>query len=109
MFHYNTLSQNLTKQMDRVGTAIGVSHPPALFDALVAKATFKSMKENAALSAPGAVGGLFKDPSVFFHSGKGQKWKGKLSDAEVERYNIKIAELLDIDDISYIETGQPSL
>lgn len=109
LFHYDTLSKNLSAQMGRIAQAIGVSHAPDIFEALVAKATFKSMKANAHLSAPGAVGGLFKDPTVFFHSGKGQKWKGKLSDTEVGRYNERIAELLDGDAIHYLETGHPKL
>jgi aryl sulfotransferase len=107
MFHYNTMSQNLHKQMEHVAQAIGVSHNDALFETLVSKATFKSMKANALLSAPGAAGGLFKDPSVFFHSGTGQKWKGKLSETEIGHYRTKISELLDSDDVDYIETGQP--
>ncbi len=107
MFHYETLTKNLYSQMERIAQAIGASPKPELFAVLVAKATFKSMKANAHLTAPGAAGGLFKDPSVFFHSGTGQKWKGKLNESEIDLYNKRIAELLNSDDVSYIETGPP--
>ena len=91
--------------MERIAQAIGVSQPPELFEALIAKATFKSMKANAHLRAPGAVGGLFAAPSVFFHSGTGQKWKGKLTETEIGQYNTRMTELLETDDIYYLETG----
>ena len=105
MFHYNMLSNDLNGQMQRVAEAIGAVHSPEMFDRLVAKATFKSMKENALLTAPGINGGLYKNPSAFFHSGVGKKWVGRLSDAQVKDYNEAIASLLEEDDIGYLETG----
>ena len=105
MFHYETLSSDLHRQMQRVAKAIGASHSPELFEELVAKATFKSMKANALLTAPGVRGGLYKDPSSFFYSGEGHKWVGKLNEAQIAGYNIKIATLLNENDIRYLETG----
>ncbi len=107
LFHYNTLSRDLSGEMQRVAAAIGVSHPREVFEALVLAATFKSMKANAALTAPGAKGGLYKDndPSVFFNSGKGRKWEGKLDAAQIGAYDRKIATLLDPADVRYLETG----
>ena len=105
MFHYATMSHDLHGQMQRVAAAIGVSHPPELFDKLVAKATFKSMKSNALLTAPGIAGGLYKDPSAFFNSGKGRKWEGKLNAVQLADYNARIATLLSIEDVRYLETG----
>lgn len=105
MFHYNTMSNDLHGQMQRVATAIGVSHPPELFEKLVAKATFKSMKANAHLTAPGVKGGLFKDPSSFFNSGKGRKWEGKLNAIQIADYNARIATLLGARDLRYLELG----
>ncbi len=105
MFHYATLSDDLHGQMQRVAAAIGASHPPELFDKLVAKATFKSMKSNAVLTAPGGAGGLYKDPSAFFNSGKGRKWEGKLNEAQITDYNAKIATFLNVKDVRYLETG----
>lgn len=109
MFHYETLSQDLHGQMERVASAIGVSHPPELFEKLVEKATFKSMKKNAARTAPGAVGGLYKDPGAFFNSGKGRKWERKLDAHQLAAYDAKIASMLDVADIRYLETGVRSV
>ncbi len=105
MFHYETLSSDLHGQMQRVATAIGASHPPELFAKLVFKATFKSMKANALLAAPGVKGGLFKDPSSFFYSGKGRKWEGKLNVQQIANYNAKMATLLNVKDVRYLEAG----
>ena len=107
LFHYDGMSADLHGEMQRVADAIGVSHPPQLFDRLVAKATFKSMKANAAFTAPGAKGGLFENPSVFFNSGVGRKWEGKLSAGEVARYDAKIATMLRATDVRLLETGHP--
>ena len=105
MFHYQTMSNDLHGQMQRVASAIGVSHPPKLFDRLVSKATFESMKADAHLTAPGAKGGLYYDPSAFFNSGRGRKWVGKLNEVQIADYNAKIASELSADDVRYIETG----
>lgn len=105
MFHYDTLSHDLHGQMHRVASAIGVSHPPELFGKLVEKATFKSMKANAELTAPGAIGGLYNDPSAFFNSGKGRKWEGKLDAVQLTAYDAKIASILNGADVRYLETG----
>lgn len=105
MFHYDTMSNDLHGQMQRVATAIGVSHPPEIFEKLVGKATFKSMKANALRTAPGVKGGLYKDPSAFFNSGQGRKWESKLNDAQIADYNAKIAALLSAEDIRYLEAG----
>lgn len=105
LFHYQTTSQDLAGQMQRVADAIGVSHAPDLFAQLVEKATFKSMKENAAFTAPGAKGGLFKDPTLFFNSGTGGKWVGKLDAQQIAAYDAKIATLLEPQDVRYLETG----
>jgi hypothetical protein len=82
-----------------------VSHPPELFDRLASKATFKSMKADAHLTAPGAKGGLYHDPSSFFNSGKGRKWIGKLNETQTAEYTAKIAVELSVDEVRYIETG----
>ena len=105
MFHYDKLSSDLNGQMQRVAKAIGVSHSQKLFERLVVKATFKSMKANAVLTAPGVKGGLYKDPSSFFHSGKGRKWEGKLNDEQIAQYNATMATLLNADDVRYLEAG----
>lgn len=106
MFHYATMSRDLHGQMQRVADAIGVSHPSDLFERLVAKATFKSMKENAHVTAPGAAGGIWDDPSTFFNSGQGRKWEGKLNEAQIGEYAARIAALLSVEDVRYLETGE---
>ncbi|MEP3944450.1 sulfotransferase domain-containing protein [Ascidiaceihabitans sp.] len=106
LFHYATLSQDLSGQMRRIAKALNISHPDALFDALVEKATFKSMKANALKTAPGAKGGLYKDPNAFFNSGQGRKWDGILDAHQLARYRRRVANLLAPDDVIYLETGQ---
>ena len=105
MFHSDNMSNDLHGQMQRVASAIGVSHSPDLFEKLVSKATFKSMKANAHLTAPGSKGGLYKDPSSFFNSGKGRKWEGKLDEHQIAAYNAKIASMLSVEDVRYLERG----
>lgn len=105
MFHYDTLSSDLHAQMQRVAIAIGAPHSPELFKKLVVKATFRSMKANALLSAPGVKGGLYKNPRSFFYSGKGKKWESKLSEQQIAKYNTKISTLLNAKDVRYLETG----
>lgn len=106
MFHYATMSQNLEGEMTRVADAIGVSHPPAVFEQLVDAASFSSMKANAHRTAPGAKGGLYKDPSAFFNSGSSRKWEDKLNAAQIAAYEAKIATLLSPQNVLYLETGE---
>jgi aryl sulfotransferase len=106
MFHYDTMTNNLHGEMQRVAAAIGASYPSELFEKLVAKATFKSMKANAKRTAPGVRGGLYKDPSAFFNSGLGRKWESKLNEEQISNYSTKIATLLSAEDVKYLETGE---
>lgn len=105
MFHYDTLSSDLNGQMQRVAKALGISHSPKLFEKLAVKATFQNMKLNAVLTAPGVKGGLYKDPSSFFHSGMGRKWEGKLNEEQMAQYDDTMASLLNAEDVRYLETG----
>lgn len=105
LFHYAAMSRDLPGEMQRIARALDITYPAALFAQLVEKATFKSMKANVTLTAPGVKGGLYKDPGAFFHSGQGRKWEGILDDAQIARYNARMAELLAPEDVRYLETG----
>jgi hypothetical protein len=49
--------------------------------------TFKSMKANAEIMAPGGSQGIWKDTCKFFHKGTNKRWQGMLTDEQVAAYD----------------------
>eukprot|EP01084_Bolivina_argentea_P055564 101835_1 len=49
---------------------------------------------------------VFKDGGAsFFHKGTNERWKGKLTDDQINQYKILAARYLDDDGIKWLETG----
>ena len=77
----------------------------AIWPDLVEGVTFKSMKANAGVMAPGATAGLWKDTSNFFHKGTNRRWEGVLSDDQIRRYRELAKSKLDPDLEVWLEHG----
>lgn len=105
IFHYQNLTNDLFSEMLRVAHVLDLDYSPGEFEKLVKEATFPAMKEKAHIRAPGVKGGLFESPRDFFHSGKGRKWEGILSNHEIAAYKDRMSSVLHSNDISLFEYG----
>lgn len=104
-FHYADLTRDPAYAIRRYAGAMGLSPSDALIDEITAATAFTSMK-NVTQKTQGTSGaGAFKDMAGFFHSASSNKWVGRLSDAEVEAYNTKFAEIARPSEVAWLENG----
>jgi aryl sulfotransferase len=103
--HYADMLRDLDGAMARVARHIGISHPPDVMAALVAAATFDSMKSNADRFAPSAGRDFWRSDAAFFDSATSSKWEGKLSDADLAAYDARMSSMLTPEERQWLEWG----
>lgn len=105
LFHYADLTRDLVGAFDRIGRILGISHPPQLMRTLTEAATFDAMKARASRFAPAGGEGFWKDDADFFDSGTSKKWLGRLTDADLARYDAVMKAALRSDERLWLEEG----
>lgn len=110
--HYADLKADLEGQMRRLAGLLDIDVPEGKWPALVKAATFDSMKSNAAMTAPDADQGVWRNDGQFFNKGSNQQWRGVLSDENLRLYDELSrtrypADLLDWLEQGSLEVGYP--
>jgi aryl sulfotransferase len=72
---------------------------------LVEAATFGSMKANADRFVPASGKGIWHRDDAFFDSASSNKWKGRLSEADLTAYDKTISRELSPDERAWLEWG----
>ena len=96
MLHYADLQADLEGEMRRLAKRLGVTVPEDRWPALVAAATFPSMRARAIELAPNAgAAPVWKDTTDFFHRGESGQWRELVGDDAMDRYDACVRELTD--------------
>jgi len=103
--HYEDLLKDLDGEMRRVSAYLDIPVNEALWPSLVEGMTFKSMKANADIMAPGGSQGAWKDTSKFFHRGTNKQWHAVLTDAQVAAYDALAQRQLGKELAHWLEFG----
>ncbi len=74
--------------------AAGIEAGAELIDQVAAATAFGAMKARAVEYAPVGGTGYWKSDAGFFDSASSGKWEGKLSPAEIDLFNTRLAELV---------------
>jgi len=105
LLHYRDLKSDLSAKMHRVADFLGIDVPDALWDDVVERCTFESMRENGEQIGPidtmfegGAKGFIFK--------GTNGRWRDILTDDEVARYQKRASECLAVEAVEWLEHGR---
>ncbi|MEM7724313.1 MAG: sulfotransferase domain-containing protein [Pseudomonadota bacterium] len=94
VLHYADMMADRAGAVARLAQAAGIT-PDAEVMAAVTEATgFEAMKARATEYAPGGGTGLWQSDTDFFAKGGTGNWAGVLSDAQVARYQARMAELV---------------
>lgn len=102
-FHYADLSADLPARIRDYAAAIGRQPTDALVEQIAEAASFGAMKETTRRHDDGE--GAFKVQHAFFDSAASNKWKGRLSKAEISAYRARMAELTTPEHIRFLEDG----
>ncbi|HZQ84342.1 MAG TPA: sulfotransferase domain-containing protein [Acidimicrobiales bacterium] len=105
LFHYGDLLADLPGQVRRLGAELAIDVTDERVAEIVAAAEFDRMKENAAALAPETDVKLWLDDQAFFHKGTSGQWRDLLDDADVERYEKRVAGLAPPDLAAWAHTG----
>lgn len=92
LFHYADLSADLDSQMRRLAARLGISVPESVWPELVTAARFAAMRDRARRLAPDP-SGVLKDSTAFFRQGRSGSGRQLLTDAELDRYASRVAQL----------------
>lgn len=105
MFHYADLSRDLSGQINRIASILGIDLSPDLLASITEGAQFSTMKANAVRIGNSAGPTIFRDKAEFFSMGSSNKWEKQLSQDEVKMYQDRIAELLPAENVYWLENG----
>lgn len=105
-FHYADLSRDLRGQAGRYAQALGIKASDRLLDEIASSASFSAMKQTTRALQPAVPRGAFVEEHKFFDSATSEKWKGRLSDAELKAYRSRIAACATPSEIAYLESAQ---
>lgn len=103
--HYTDLLVDLDGQMRRISKWLDIDIDEAVWPSLVASATFASMKQRHRLTAPAVTHELWKDSSKFFHAGRNGRWRGVLTDDDLQLYQDVTSRSLTADAARWLEEG----
>lgn len=103
--HYADMTRDLEGAVARLAAHTGLTQPPEVMAAIVAGATFDSMKANAARFAPSAGQGFWRSDAGFFDSARSNKWDGVLTGDDLAAYAAKVDALLTPAERRWLEWG----
>jgi hypothetical protein len=94
LFHFADLEADLDAEMRRLAAVLHIPVRDGTWPSLVSAATFDHMRARADELAPQVtVADFWHDPSRFFHRGGSGQWRAIVSDADMPRYDARVAQL----------------
>jgi aryl sulfotransferase len=103
--HYNDLLADLEGEMRRIAAFCGIEVSEELWPQVVERCCLDEMRKDASKSQAmdlGFVGGA----DSFFYKGSNGRWRGVLTDEELERYERRVAEVLSAEAAQWLEHGR---
>ncbi len=105
--HYAELSRDLPGQVRRLAGIMGMNIDDRMVAGISQAGSFGSMKDNARrLSQTPGFTSVFRDFAQFFSSGTSNKWEGKLTEAEMARYDARMAGMVTPAERMWLEHGR---
>jgi hypothetical protein len=102
MLHYDDLRTDLDRQMRALAVKLDIEVAEDRWSDLVEAATFEQMRGNAGTLAPNTDVAIWHDNAQFFHCGTSGQWRALLDDADLRRYDERVAQIVDRDLAAWI-------
>lgn len=93
LFHYSDLLTDLPGQIRRLAGVLDLEVSDERLATLAERATFAVMKERAEQVAPNSDDGIWRNTGDFFRSGTSGQWRSAFDEANLRRYEERVAEL----------------
>jgi len=109
-FHYADMVADLSGTVRRMARILGMDDTAPLIDEIVDGTSFAKLKKKAVEADKGSEKPDFYLGAKFFNSGTSNKWEGRLSEAELAAFDVRMRELLPEDQIAWLlwgAKGQP--
>jgi hypothetical protein len=106
LFHYADLTADLTGELLRLGRVLGILCSVERARELASEASLARMRERSADVTPSALLGMWKDARAFFRSGGTGEWRERLSAADLEAYDARVAQLVGPDLAAWAHGGR---
>lgn len=107
LLHYDDLLTDLEGQMRALADRLGITVPERLWPALANAASFDEMRARAALTAPNAHDGFWRDNERFFNRGTNGQWRDLLDSDDLERYRVRANAIGPGDIVNWVHQGWP--
>lgn len=103
--HFSDLKAGMPAEIRKLAEFLEIPIRPDKWDAILEHCSFEYMKENASKSTP--LGGMFWDGGAksFIHKGINGRWRDKLTDADIEKYERMAEEELGEACARWLATG----
>ena len=108
LVHYADLLADLDGEMRRIAEFLDVDVPAALWSGAVERCSFEAMRTDHA-SSPRLQKNFSAGATSFFNEGTNGRWRGLLTEAQLQRYDDLVREFLPDDAATWLEHGSLAL
>ena len=93
LVHYADLTRDLAGEMRRLADRLAIEVPERVWPRLVEAATFERMRQRSTDLVPDERLGIMHSHAAFFRRGESGGWRTVLTDADLARYDERLAAL----------------
>ena len=106
LLHYADLRADLPGELRRLAAAVGIGLSAARAAELASEASIERMRERAADVVPGASLGQWRSVEGFLRAGSSGEWRSRVSEADLDAYHRRVAELAPPDLAAWVHAGR---
>lgn len=105
LVHYNDLKRDLPGEIQRLGAFLDIAVSDTQANAVATASHIDAMRERAIENGDGMKGGFKGGAKTFFYKGTNERWRGVLTDDDLELYEQAKQRVLDEDCAEWLENG----
>lgn len=105
LLHYNDLKRDLPGQIRRLGAFLDIAVDDAQAREVAAASHIDAMRKRALENGDGMQGAFRGGAKTFFYKGTNERWRGVLTDADLELYERAKQRVLSPDCAEWLEHG----
>ena len=105
LVHYNDLKRDLPGEIRRLGAFLDIAVSDTQANELATASHIDAMRERAIENGDGMKGGFKGGAKTFFYKGTNERWRGVLTDDDLELYEQAKQRVLSPDCAEWLENG----